>query len=554
MEQLQLLRRSQAAHQPNGPLVFVVLDGVGIGCSDEFDAVANASTETLDRLSTESQVMALVAHGPAVGLAFAGDMGNSEVGHNTLGAGRIFPQGSNVVDRAIRSGRIWEGDWRHLVATVNRPSSVLHLVGLLSDGNVHSSTTHLNAILDRAALDGVKRIRIHILLDGRDVSDFSAITYVEELEAKLTELRDEKGVDAQIASGGGRMTTTMDRYGANWQMVERGWQAHVLGSAFPATSAAGAIETFRQQHPGISDQNLPAFTIVDSTGNPVGPIRDGDAVLVFNFRGDRASEFSEALTSGAEFDHFDRQRVPDIEFVALSLYDAERNFPERYLVHPESVSGTISELIAAAGVDQFACAETQKFGHITYFWNGNRSEKFDAERETYVEIPSDSASPDVKPAMRSIETAEAVVHAINENRYGFIRTNFAAGDMVGHTANFNATRQAIETIDHALGQIAQAVQRVKGCLVITADHGNAEDMVERNKDGTPRLSEDGSITPKTSHSINPVRFLVREFGDRSFRLKNDLPDAGLANVAATLLELLGFEAPTNFEPSLIEWT
>ena len=539
-----------ADHHSDGPLVLIVLDGVGVGLGDEYDAVATANTPNLRALEATGPMRTLRAHGRAVGLGSDADMGNSEVGHNTLGAGRVFDQGANQVDKAIASGRIWEGDWRWLTAEVRAHDSTLHLIGLLSDGGVHSSITHLFSLLEKAAQDGIGRVRVHILLDGRDVPDFTALDYVEQLESELKRLGNESSLDYAIASGGGRMVTTMDRYGANWGIVQAGWNAHVLGTARPFETAAAAISAFRSETTGISDQDLPAFTIVRD-GSPIGAIEDGDGVIVFNFRGDRAIEISEALCAGEDFAHFERERAPKVAFAAMTCYDVERGFPTRFLVHAERVEGTISEYLAATGIAQFACAETQKFGHVTYFWNGNRAEKFNPADETYLEIPSDQVPFQTKPAMKSAETADAVVDAIQSGRYGFIRTNFAGGDMVGHTADIGATRAALAAIDQAIGRIAIATETYHGCLVITADHGNAEDMVERGKNGKPLVDANGRVQWKTAHSLNPVMFLVHDYSGRSPRFRDDLPEAGLANVAATLVELLGFKPPTEYEPTLL---
>ncbi|HWD24038.1 MAG TPA: 2,3-bisphosphoglycerate-independent phosphoglycerate mutase [Acidimicrobiales bacterium] len=546
------LVRSDVQRQPRGPLVLVILDGVGVGRGDEFDAVESALTPTLDGLKSGGLFRTLRAHGTAVGLASDADMGNSEVGHNTLGAGRIFDQGANLVDKAIASGAIWSSDWPMLTAAANEPGRTLHLIGLLSDGGVHSDISHLLALIERASVDGVGRLRVHVLLDGRDVPDFTATQYVETLEHALAVVNDVGERDYRIASGGGRMSTTMDRYGANWSIVQKGWEAHVLGVARGFPSAFDAITRFRQENPGVSDQDLPAFTIVEE-GNAVGTIEDGDAVIVFNFRGDRSIEISEALVAGRGFSHFDRVRRPKVIFASMSCYDVERGFPEHYLVHPPQVEGTVSEYLARSGIAQFACAETQKFGHVTYFWNGNRQEKFDEKLETYVEIPSDQVPFQSAPAMKSTETATLVDDAIASGEFGFVRTNFPGGDMVGHTADLDATRRAIESIDAAIAQILGAVERAHGCLVVTADHGNAEDMVERDSAGTPERDAEGNFRMKTAHSLSPVPFLVRDFGERRFGLRPDEPDAGLANVAATLVELLGFTPPEPFQPSLLEW-
>jgi 2,3-bisphosphoglycerate-independent phosphoglycerate mutase len=525
-----------------------VLDGVGVGEGDEFDAVRMGRTPVMDRLREEGSYRTLRAHGIAVGLPSDADMGNSEVGHNILGAGRIFDQGAKRVDTAIESGSVWSGTtWRQLVDRSLGTDSTLHLVGLLSDGNVHSHMSHLFALIDRAAEEGVRRIRVHALFDGRDVPDGSALRYVDALHLHMA---GHPEVDFAIASGGGRMVTTMDRYGADWRIVERGWRAHVLGTATPVTSVEQGIEEGRRAGSSSSDQTIAAFTVVDESGDPVGNFRDGDACIFFNFRGDRAMEFSIAMEAGAEFDEFDRGRPLDVLFAGMCLYDGDTGTPKRYLVEPAPVATTVSELIAASGLRQFACAETQKYGHVTYFWNGNRSDKFDEELEDYVEIPSDQVPFDERPWMKSAETADAVIDAIDAG-YAFIRANFASGDMVGHTADLTATIIAMEAVDLAIGRIVDACGAVGAVLIVTADHGNAEDMVERAADGTPLVTEDGRPIGRTAHSLNPVPFFVVDFAGEEIALRDDLPDAGLANVAATLLDLLDLQPPADYEPSLL---
>ena len=538
---------------PAGPVVFIILDGVGVGRGDAYDAVQAARTPTMDALRHSSLYRTLCAHGTAVGLPTDDDVGNSEVGHNILGAGRIFDQGAKCVGKAIESSAIWQGVWQEMSAQVTTAGACLHLLGLLSDGNVHANMDHLFALIDRARDDGIRRVRLHILTDGRDVPDHSAEHYVSELSAHLDAINATTGVDYRIASGGGRMLTTMDRYGADWRIVERGWQAHVLGTARGFPSALEAITTFRSEQPGISDQRLGAFTVCDDAGEPVGAIQDGDAVLVFNFRGDRAIEISQALTAGPEFEHFDRVRVPQIYFCGMMLYDGDLNIPEHYLVSPETVSDSVSEYFAAAGLPQFVCAETQKFGHVTYFWNGNRSGKFDAETETYLQIPSDLVPFEERPWMKSAETADAIIAAIQGGSYRFIRANFAGGDMVGHTGSFEASVIAVESLDLALARIIPAVRAARGCIVVTADHGNVDEMAERDKAGELLLNDQGQPKWRTSHSLNPVPLVIRDYAGRGASLRGDLNDAGLANVAATLVELLGFDAPPDYEPSLLEW-
>ncbi len=543
------LRRHTRLPAPGGPVVLLILDGVGIGAGDEFDAVALARTPNLDLLGGTGLATSLRAHGTAVGLPSDADIGNSEVGHNIMGAGRVFDQGAKCVDRAIDTGTLWDGYWKTLVRRVATGGGALHFLGLLSDGNVHSHEAHLHALVRRADREGLPRVYVHPLFDGRDVPDRTATVYLERLEALLGSIRDKGVRDYRVASGGGRMVVTMDRYEADWDIVARGWSAHVHGEAPGFPAAAAALEHFRAREPGISDQVLPAFTVRRPDGAPVATVEDGDGVIFFNFRGDRAIEITRAFTAGPGFDRFDRGRVPDVSFAGMMLYDGDLGIPERYLVAPPEISRTLGEYLAGAGVTQFACAETQKYGHVTYFWNGNRSGKFDDTLEEYVEIASDRVPFDQRPWMRSAETAEAVSRAIGDGRYRFIRANFAAGDMVGHTGNLEATVTALEAVDAAIGRILAAVEAAGGCLVVTADHGNSEDMVERGNGGVP-LYENGNPVFRTAHSVNPVPFLIRDFSGRRYSLAPP-PDAGLANVAATLLELLGYAPPAEFAPSLL---
>jgi len=530
------------------PVVLVVMDGVGVGLSDEFDAVHLAYTPNLDLLRSDGRYRTLRAHGRAVGLPSDADMGNSEVGHNILGAGRIFDQGAKRVEKAIANGDIWASKaWRAIVDNCLEQSSTLHLVGLLSDGNVHSNIDHVLALIEQATQAGIERVRVHALFDGRDVPDHSAEEYLARLRSKVASIGT---ADFEVASGGGRMVTTMDRYGANWGVVEAGWRAHVLGTAHHVRSAEDGVAWGRGER-RLSDQLLPPFTVVDSGDEPIGRIVDGDSVVMFNFRGDRAMEFSQAMES-RDFEPFDRVEVPNVTFAGMALYDGDTATPSQFLVEPEAVESTISEVIAHAHLRQWAAAETQKYGHITYFWNGNRSSKFDPERETYVEIPSDQVPFDERPWMKSAETADELIAALHTEAFEFLRVNFAGGDMVGHTASMAATRLAVESVDLAIGRIARAVQSVGGCLIITADHGNADDKVERDAQGDPLYDAAGRPIGRTAHSLNPVPFIVRDFAGTLPELRSDLPAAGLANVAATILQLLQLPIPPDYEPSVFD--
>lgn len=536
------------------PLVFVVMDGIGIGRRDEGDAVTLANTPVLDELRKRYPWRSLRAHGTAVGLPDDTDMGNSEVGHNAIGAGRIFEQGAKLVNAAINEGTIFKGNtWRRLVERCLERQSPLHLIGLLSDGNVHSHIDHLFALIREAAGLGINELYVHILLDGRDVGETTALDYVDSLEEFLKPFDGKDGRRYRIASGGGRMCTTMDRYEADWRIVERGWNAHVHGDARAFRSARGAIETNRKEKPGTTDQFLDAFVIVDQDERPVGPIRDGASVIFFNFRGDRAIEICQAFERD-DFTHFDRGARPDVDFAGMMQYDGDLLIPESFLVDPPAISRTLGEYLSRNGVTQFACSETQKYGHVTYFWNGNRSGKFDEKTETYLEIESDRVPFEQRPWMKAAEITDAMIKVIADGKHRFIRLNYPNGDMVGHTGVLDAAILAVQTVDLSLGRLLSAVRDAGGTAIITADHGNADQMYEYDKksDGIAIDEKTGKPKIRPSHSLNPVPFIVVDPREPSrHRFREGIPDAGLANVAATVLHLLGFQAPEDYEPNLL---
>ncbi len=527
-----------------GPLLLIIMDGVGIGSQDETNAVYVANTPNLDKLFNMELFCKLQAHGTAVGLPSDKDMGNSEVGHNTMGAGRVVDQGAKLVDKAIKTGKIFESkSWKIVVERAKKGGTV-HFLGLVSDGNVHSHINHLYALIDKCVELGIKKVRVHAILDGRDVDERSALRYIIPLERKLSEISKKKGFDYKIASGGGRMKITMDRYEADWEMVKRGWETHVHGKGRPFRSAEEAIRTFYKENPDIIDQYIDPFVIVDENGNPVGPIRDGDSVICFNFRGDRVIEISRAFTE-KDFDKFDRGPLPDVFYVGMMLYDGDKNIPPNYLVEPPVIENTISEYICAEGIRSFAIAETQKFGHVTYFWNGNRSGYIDERLEKYVEVKSDEIMEfDKKPQMKAYEVTEKTIELLNEGIYRFGRVNFANGDMVGHTGNMDAAIIAVETVDRCVGRLVSEIEKLKGIAIVTADHGNIEEMF---------TYEDGKKVPKTSHTLNPVPFVICDFQYKGEYRMADLKRRGLSNIAATILNLLGYEKPEEYDPSLIEF-
>jgi 2,3-bisphosphoglycerate-independent phosphoglycerate mutase len=533
---------------PKGPIVLVVMDGIGRGAGDEADAVAIASTPTLDRLWVPGARAELRAHGHAVGLPTDDDMGNSEVGHNALGAGKIYEQGAKLVNRAIATGAMFEGAaWKQIVER-GAKGGAIHFLGLLSDGNVHSHLDHLEAMMGAAAKAGAKRLFVHALLDGRDVPPTSALEYVDRTERFLAGLRT-SGVDARIVSGGGRMKITMDRYEADWQMVERGWHTHVLADARAFGSATEAVNTLRGENPGIIDQDLPPFVVAPAT-----PMQDGDSVVMFNFRGDRAIEISRAFDD-AELDKFDRVRKPDVLYAGMMEYDGDLHVPKHYLVTPPQIERPMGEILAAAHVPQLAISETQKYGHVTYFWNGNRSGMFDNGTETYIEIPSDRVPFEQRPWMKAAEITDRLIAELRTGKHRFVRVNYANGDMVGHTGSFDATVLAVEAVDLQLARLAAVVQELQGILVVTADHGNADEMFERDKKGKVLRDKQGQPVAKTSHTLNPVPFLIHDpaRGDRYEIDPDQAKTAGIANVTATCIELLGFIPPDDLESSILRF-
>lgn len=545
------LKRIDGYNGPKGPVVLLIMDGIGVGGFFDGDMVRAAHKPNLDWLAARSVCATLKAHGTAVGMSSDKDMGNSEVGHNAIGCGRVFAQGSKLVSEAIASRRLFEGRaWREVVDNVLRHGSQLHFIGLLSDGNVHSHIDQLEALLREARAAGVRRARLHILLDGRDVPPTSALKYVDRLEQTLEEMR---GADADyaIASGGGRMKVTMDRYEADWRIVETGWKTHVRGEGEMFGSAREAIETLRARQRGIKDQDLPAF-VVGRDGRPLGPIQDGDSVILFNFRGDRAIELSRAFDDEV-FDKFPRGPRPKVVFAGMMLYDGDLNIPSRYLVDPPAIDRTLGEYLAASGVRSLACSETQKFGHVTYFFNGNRSGKFDEALEDYIEVPSAPPPFEERPWMKAAEITDVVVRAVLANEHRFIRLNYANGDMVGHTGHFQAVRVAVEAVDLCVGRVARAVREAGGILVVSADHGNADDMYERSEaTGAVAIeAATGEPKPKTAHSLNPVPLYVFDPSGASKARRASVAAPGISNLAATCLRLMGFEPPADYTKSLV---
>ena len=547
------LEKLQKFDGVKGPVLTIVMDGVGLAPDTVSNAVKGAYTPNLDRLMASYPTVSLKAHGTAVGLPSDDDMGNSEVGHNALGAGQVFAQGAKLVSNSIESGKMFASStWQELVANVKANASTLHFLGLFSDGNVHSHIDHLKAMLKQAKVEGVSRVRVHILLDGRDVGETSALDYIRPFEAFLAELGDER-FDVCIASGGGRMTITMDRYEANWAMVEAGWRTHVLGEGRQFASAEEAVLAYREELKVI-DQDLPAFVIAEN-GKPVGTVEDGDSVIFFNFRGDRSIEISKTFDApeGA-FDKFDRVRVPKVVYAGMLEYDGDLHIPAKYLVSPPEITNTMSEYMANTGIPVLAISETQKYGHVTYFWNGNKSGKFDEALETYIEIPSDVVPFEQRPWMKCAEITDQLIECLKSGKYQYLRVNFPNGDMVGHTGSLAATRCSMEALDLQLGRILPVLDSLGGVALITADHGNADEMYEMDKKtGLPKVDKNGNYKAKTSHTLNPVPCIFYDNTEarKHYKVKEN-GAFGLSSVAATTVNLMGYQAPEMWDESIIE--
>ena len=531
------------------PLLLIVLDGWGIGDGDEGDAIHLAATPAIAGLRAAFAQTRLFTHGHYVGLPSPKDIGGSEVGHMTMGAGRIIPQGPTRIQRMMDSGDFFSGEvLNRLIDACLHKDTPLHLIGLLSDGNVHSHTDHFYRLIEYAQTRGVRALYVHALLDGRDVPYQSALDYVLPLEARLAEItRAHPGWDYAIASGGGRETITMDR-DRNWDKVRRGWETHVLGRCEnPFPSASAAIEEFRRQLGDIIDQDLPPFVVVGG-GEPVGPIRDDHSVIFMNFRGDRAIQFSRAMVD-ERFDGFEREGRPEVLYAGMVTYDEDTDLPPLTLAATGGVERPFGRRILELGLSQFRLAETQKYAHVTLFFNGGYREPLDPAMEQYELIASERVdSFAAAPAMKAREIAEKAKSFILSRRFQFGLINFANADMVGHTGDLAAAIQAVQAVDGALAVIFDALALEGGVALVTADHGNAEQMISANP-------STGKREINTRHSLNPVPvFLFDPTYTGEYHLRPCDPEhpLTLANLAATNYVLLGQPLPDDIAPPLFD--
>ena len=535
------------------PALLIIMDGWGIGSGGPEDAIARAHTPVFDRLWKDYPHTRLMTHGAFVGLTSSKDLGGSEVGHLTMGAGQILDQGPTRINKAIDDGSFFESEALKAVIERGLTGACVHLFGLLSDGNIHSHIEHFRAVINHAFESGVQRLRVHALLDGRDVGIQSAQKYIAMLEKLFACINGHDGFDYAFASGGGRERIIMDR-DHDWLKVGAGWKLMVYGQGeHRFASMQAALDHFRAETPGIVDQDLPGFVIVDAADKPVGTVSDGDAVVMMNFRGDRAIEITEAFELD-DFDGFDRGgkegRGPDVLYAGMMVYDEDRDLPTRQLMGPTKVANPLGRRLLELGIRQFRLTETQKYPHVTFFFNGSYREPLDKSMEDYILIPSDKGVTFADaPAMKAKEIADKAVELIAAGKHGFGLINFANADMVGHCGHLEPAIAAIEVVDAAVGRIVDALQAVGGCALITADHGNAEEM---------RVSNGHGDEPSTRHSLNPVPCILfdAEF-DGSYTLRqpvdgNVYTTPGLSHIAATMLNMLGHIAPGELQPSLIE--
>lgn len=500
------------------PVVLIILDGFGIAPDENGNAVIGADTPYIDSLFAQWPHTEILCYGEAVGLP-EGQMGNSEVGHLNLGSGRVIYQDITRISKAIRDGELPKNQAiMGAIEKLRANGKALHLIGLLSDGGVHSLQTHLEALVDLAVKNGVKKIHVHAILDGRDTPPDSGVGYLRQLEDFLNAYP-----NTDIASVCGRFWA-MDR-DKRWERVERGWNAIVRAKGDRQADPVTAVEEAysRDQF----DEFIEPMVVVDINDQPVGKMADGDAVIFFNFRADRAREFTWAFNQPG-FEGFDVSDKPALSsYVCMTQYDEHLEVPVAF--PPQTIEMTLADVVSQAGGNQLHIAETEKYAHVTFFFNGGREEPVNGEDRVLIPSPSEVDTYDQKPQMSAPEVTEEVLKRIRSGNYDLIVMNYANGDMVGHTGVYDAARQAVETLDKSLSQVIPAVLEAGGKVVLTADHGNAEQMIDPASGG-----------PYTAHTVsNPVPLVLIDPDNPEAPLK---PGA-LCDVSPTLLALMGLKQP-----------
>ena len=507
------------------PVVLVILDGWGINAEIEGNAIANAKTPTIGQLKGNYPCIALQASGISVGLAW-GEPGNSEVGHMTIGSGMILYQNLPRINLAIQNGTFFSNQVLiDAMDQAKRRGSALQLVGLVSNGGVHSHLDHLFALLELAASRGVTKLFIHAITDGRDTSPKAGAEFIKALQDKIESV----GI-GKIASISGR-NWTMDR-NQNWDRTQKGYDA-IIGTSL--NKSQDPLEVIRVSYQrNVGDEYIESTVIVDAQGKPVGPVQEGDSVIFFNYREDRARQLTKAFVLD-DFDGFKRDKIKNLDFVTMVEYEV--GLPVRVVFPPQKITSCLGKIISENGKTQFHIAETEKYAHVTYFFNGGREEAYPGEDRILVPSPQVS-SYDLSPEMNAAAVEEKTIQGIQSNKYDFILVNFSNADMIGHTGNFEATVKAIEAVDHCLGHLIKEVLSFNGAMLITADHGNAEQMID---------VKTGEI--ETEHSSNPVPCFFVTPDNKKPRTENQIMrhqsmvDGMLVDVAPTILELMGLPVP-----------
>jgi 2,3-bisphosphoglycerate-independent phosphoglycerate mutase len=501
-----------STHQP---VILVILDGFGINPRKEGNAIANASMPNMERLLRTYPHSSLSMSGLDVGLP-AGQMGNSEVGHMILGAGRVIYQDLTLIHKDIDEGGFYSN--KTLLASLRatrEKTGRLHLMGLLGDGGVHSHQRHMEALIEMARREKLATIHLHLFLDGRDTPPTSAEQFLLDLNEKL-----KAWPNVRIATVSGRYYA-MDR-DKRWDRVEKAYLCLTEGVGNRADSALDAVRASYKEN--VTDEFVLPTVMRDEM--PAGLIRDGDGVIFFNFRADRARELTRALTEDT-FKEFPRKRRLDLAIYAtMTQYDETFNVPVAY--PPRDVKKILGELASQAGVRQLRIAETEKYAHVTYFFNGGEEKEFPGEQRILIPSPKDVATYDLKPQMSAREVAEALVKKFSQEEIGLVIANFANADMVGHTGNFDASVKACEVIDECLGKVVNAAMEKKGSIVITADHGNIEQLIDYD-----------TGKPHTAHTINRVPVILVDEERQNCRLN----EGSAIDVAPTVLHLLGLPQP-----------
>jgi 2,3-bisphosphoglycerate-independent phosphoglycerate mutase len=498
------------------PCLLIILDGWGIRDASENNAIKMATTPFMDQLLATWPHTRLRCHGEAVGLP-DGVMGNSEVGHMNIGAGRVVYQNLLRINNAIADGSFAKNPaFDRVMRRVHEKKKALHLIGLLSDGGVHSHIDHLKALLLLARDRGIKQVFVHAILDGRDTPPTSGVTYLKQLAKIIKQVGN--GVIASIC---GRYYA-MDR-DTRWDRVEK---AHCLYTAGEGTSALDAVQAVEDAYArGENDEFVKPIVMTDPAGNPVGQVTDGDGVIFFNFRADRAREITQALTD-PDFSNFKRACTPEIcDYVCMTLYDNHFTLPLAFPpVHLEDLLG---EVISGRGLSQLRIAETEKYAHVTYFFNGGEEAPFEKEDRCLIPSPREVDTYDQKPEMSALKVTDELLKRLENNRYALVVLNFANMDMVGHTGILEAAIKACETVDSCLARIIPRVLELNGTVIVTADHGNSETMVD----------EKGR--PHTAHTLNPVRLILVDEARKSAKLK----EGALCDIAPTILDIIGIKPP-----------